>query len=229
MQEDPTNNGVEEIQEQPEAQSQIEAQAPVQSEADRNWAEARRKISELERDRILMAQELEKLKKPATAEEDDLATLSEEEIITVKQAKKLAEMTAKQVSRQVLKEREAATAEERILAKYQDFRDVVTDDKIQQLNQQEPGLARYLSTLKDDPFLQAEEAYKYIKRLLPTESPQVAADKKRALDNAAKPVSVQAIAKASSPIGQAHQFENGLTKELKTQLWNEMRQAIKSA
>jgi hypothetical protein len=50
--------------------------------------------------------------------------------------------------------------------------------------------------------------------------------KQRALANSQKPVSVNAVTK-NSAIGNAHMFENGLTKELKKSLYDEMKNAMK--
>lgn len=222
----------EEVQEQLEAQSQQEANSQAESrrrnDVEYNWAEARRKMSELERKNYEMEAQLKRLTPQAPPEEDEFATLSEEDIITVKQAKKLAEKTANQVAQKVLREREAATAEERIMLKFPDYKDVITNENVEYLKQNEPEITDYLLSLAHDPYKQASEAYKWMKKVVKPLDPQLENDKKRAQANAAKPLSVQAISKSASPIGQAHMFENGLTPQLKKQLWDEMQAARKA-
>ena len=220
-----------ETQEQLEAQGQQEQPQPEQkrrNDVEYNWAEARRKMSELERKNYEMEDQLRRLTPKAPPEEDEFANLAEEDIVTVKQARKLAEKTAQQVAQKVLREREAATAEERIMLKHPDYKDVITNENVEYLKQNEPEITDYLLSLSHDPYKQASEAYKWMKKVIKPVDPQVESDKKRAQTNAAKPVSIQAIGKAASPIGQAHMFENGLTPQLKKQLWDEMQAAKKA-
>ena len=99
------------------------------------------------------------------------------------------------------------------------------------MKQQEPELAQSLWNLRDDPYAQGVAAYKLIKKLgigKEEEEQGDSVEKKKAIENSKKPLSVQAVSK-SSAIGNAHLFENGLTKELKKQLWSEMQEAKKRA
>lgn len=220
-----------ETPEQLEAQGQQEqpqAESRKRNDVEYNWAEARRKMSELERKNYEMEEQLKRLTPKAPPEEDEFANLAEEDIVTVKQARKLAEKTAHQVAQKVLRDREAATAEERIMMKHPDYKDVITNENVEYLKQNEPEITDYLLSLSHDPYKQASEAYKWMKKIIKPLDPLVESDKKRAQTNAAKPVSVQAIGKAASPIGQAHMFENGLTPQLKKQLWDEMQAAKKA-
>ena len=204
-----------------------ESPHPTRKDVDYNWAEARRKMQDLER----RAQEQEELiarlsHKPASSDDDELSKLSEDDILTVAQAKKLATKMARQVAQEAIKEREAATVEERLQAKYPDYAQIVTRDNIEILKQQEPELAQSLYRLADDPHAQAIAAYKLIKKLGvksdATPSPEI----KKAKENALKPVSVHTVTK-NSAIGNAHNFENGLTPELQKALRAEMAAAIR--
>jgi hypothetical protein len=69
-------------------------------------------------------------------------------------------------------------------------------------------------------------AYKLLKRLNPGEDMAKSVEKKKAIENSQKPISVNAVSR-NSAIGNAHIFENGLTPELKKQLWKEMEDARK--
>jgi hypothetical protein len=205
---------------------QEEAQPSQQSrrtDVDYNWAEARRKMQELERKAAEQDVLIARLSRPAPVE-DDLEKLSDDDIITVKQHKQMAAKIAKQVAEEVVKQREAATMEERLATKFPDYDQVVTADSIELLKKSEPELALSLQSLGHDPYAQAVAAYKLMKKTgigLPKTD-----EKKRAMENIKKPVSVQTVAKQSA-IGSAHAFENGLTPEMKKQLYAEMQQAAR--
>ena len=197
------------------------------NDAEYNWAETRRKMQELERQNEEMRAQVSRITQPSKpSDEDDLGKLGDDDLISAAQAKRMVNKMAKQVAEEAIKQREAATVEERVNLKFPDYADVVTKENIEFLRQTEPELARTLST-EPDPYHQAVAAYKLIKRVQPKVDNN-SSDKKKALENSQKPVSVQAVTKQSA-IGNAHMFENGLTPELKKQLQAEMRQAIKGA
>jgi hypothetical protein len=195
-----------------------------------NWAEARRKMQELDRQNRDMAEQLQKMqqsKNPEVDEEAELAKLGDEELVSVSQVKKLAASMAKKVANQVMKEREASTVDERLQSKYSDYADVVSKENIELLKQQEPELALSLWRLADDPYAQGVAAYKLLKKV-GVNSDMPSPEKEKALKNSKKPLSVNAVTKQSA-IGNAHIFENGLTPELKKSLLKEMQEAAKRA
>lgn len=201
-----------------------ESEQRKRNDAEFNWAEMRRQS---ERDRQELANlkaELNQLKKAPQHEEDELATLAKDDILTVGQAEKLYEKRARKIAEDVIRQREAATFDDRIQLKFPDYKDVVTVDSIELLKQNEPELALSLSHMPD-PYSQAVAAYKLLKKLTP--APSSSPEKKKALENSQKPVSVNAVTKQSA-IGNAHLFENGLTPELKSSLWKEMQQSMKA-
>ena len=198
------------------------------NDAERNWAEARRKMQELERRAQEYEAELMRLKtqNQPKEEEDPLEKLSSDDIITKAQAEKLAERRAQKIVEQYLHQKEAETVEERIQAKYPDFQAVVNEDSISFLKQNHPEIAESLNALKSNPYKQAKAVYDAVKAFVPRQSTQTLVEKKKAIENSQKPLSVQAAPKQSA-IGQVHMFENGLTPALKKQLWEEMQQAKK--
>lgn len=205
--------------------SQDQAEQRKRNDAEHNWAEMRRMMREKDLEiQDLKTQFSQINKKPPAEDEDDLGNLAEDDIVTVAQAKKLAKKLAKNVAEEVIKQREASTVEERIGLKFPDYRDVVTKENIELLKQQHPELASSLIHVPD-PYQQAVAAYKMLKTMVPP--PSQTLEKKKAVENSQKPVSVQSVTKQSA-IGNAHLFENGLTPELKKSLWNEMQQAMKT-
>ena len=190
-----------------------------------NWAEARRKLQDLERRAKEQDDLIERLKQPKS-EDDEIDKLAEDDIVTKGHTKKLVAKMAREIANEVIQQREAATVEDRLAVKFNDYSDVVTRENIELLKQNEPELAMSLAH-NPDPYAQGIAAYKLIKKMSAQPEPK-SAEKKKALENSQKPVSVNAVTRQSA-IGNAHMFENGLTPELKASLLKEMREAAKGA
>lgn len=233
---DEENTGVEEASTQPteseikqDVQMEEVQQAPQRqrSNVEYNWSEARRMRESLERRNLELEEQIKNLSS-RPSQEDDLAKLAEDDIITVGQARRLQQKEARQIAEDVIRRREAETMEERLQLKYQDFNQVVTKENIEILQQNEPELAMSLQGLAHDPYAQAQAAYKLLKKFGLGVSQEVAKNKEKATENSKKPVSVQSVTKQSSAIGNVHNFENGLTPELKKHLWKEMQDSRKN-
>ena len=205
-----------------------EAEQRKRNDAEYNWAEMRRQMREKD-------QQIDELRKqfssisqrnPNQEEEDELAKLAEDDILTVAQAKKLAQKMARNVAEEVIRKREASTVDERLSMKFPDYADVVTKENIELAEQLEPELAEAIGKM-DDPYKQRVSAYKLLKRVAAKGDVGNSMEKKKAMANSQKPLSVNAVTKQSA-IGNAHLFENGLTPELKKQLYKEMREAAKA-
>lgn len=212
--------------------TQDERQEPEQkaerrkrNDAEYSWAEVRRQIKDKDQQIDELRKQLSQNQPKAAPEEDEIGRLAEDDIITVAQAKKLAAKMAKQTAQEVLRQREAATIEDRLKLHYPDYAEVLSNENIELLKQNEPELAMSISHIPD-PYNQAVAAYKLLKKVAPKKGDSNALEKKKAMENSQKPISVQAVTKQSA-IGNAHVFENGLTKELKDQYWKEMQQAMK--
>lgn len=213
------------VENQPEihAEEEGQAQAPQKKTAEYNWAEARKKRDELERKLEAMQSKIEELSKPKAQEEDDDIGIKDEDIAEGKHLKQLKKEIKE--LRSYIKQKEASTVDERLSLKHPDFGSVVSRENVERLKELEPEIALSLSHIKD-PFQQGIAAYKMMKRLGIAQDPVELADKQKAEINSKKPVSVNAVSK-NSALGNAHLFENGLTKELKSQLWKEMQDSMK--
>lgn len=209
------------------SQEAQESQQSKRNDAEHNWAEMRRQMREKDQQIEELGRQFSEISKrnPPKEEIDELANLADDDILTVAQAKKLAQKMARGVAEDVLKERDAATVDERLQLKFSDYADVVTKENIELLKQTEPELAQSLYHMPD-PYSQAVAAYKLLKKVTVKGESSNSLEKKRAMENSQKPLSVNAVTKQSA-IGNAHLFENGLTKDLKKQLWSEMQQAMK--
>ena len=212
-----------------EEKQKAQAFAQKSDDQERNWKEARRKMQELEKKAREQEEVIQRLTTPRPVD-DELDKLGDEDIVTKAQARKLAAKMAEEIAQKVIKERENATVEDRLQLKYNDFNQVVSKDNIELLKETEPELAMSLAQ-NSDPYLQGVAAYKLLKKLgigAEATPPPESREKKKAIENSQKPLSVNAVTKQSA-IGNAHLFENGLTKELKNSLWKEMQSAMKGA
>ena len=124
-----------------------------------------------------------------------------------------------------LKEKEYEEAPKLIESEHQDYAQVVTPENVERLKQTNPRLAASLAELKD-PYAQGALAYSYIKSQGIYKENNNAMTKQRALANSQKPLPVNA-AKSSNALESANAYANGLTPELKSQLFQEMQAAIR--
>lgn len=205
---------------QPERPDPQEQSVTKRKDADYNWQETRRKMAELERIAREQQAVIDRLSKSNKPEEDEIDKLSNDDILTVAQAKKLGDRREKMAQLELQRQKE-----EILRLKYPDIDQVLSPENIALFEQTEPELAESLATLSGDPVKMRQAAYKLIKKtVMPNTTPSL--EKKKAEQNAKKPVSVQSVTKQSA-IGNASLFENGLTPELKKQLYAEMQSAIK--
>ncbi len=207
---------------QTERQPEQTVQAPVRKDAEYNWAEARRKMQELERRSQEQQEIINRLSKGSKSEDDDLANLSNDDILTVAQVKKINDQRDRQAQIELQRQKE-----EILKLRYPDIDQVLSPENIAYFEQTEPELAETLCNMSGDPLKMKQAAYKLIKKTIKQDTP-LSLEKKKAEQNAKKPVSVQSVSKQSA-IGNAHMFENGLTPELQKQLWKEMQEASKRA
>lgn len=205
-------------------------QARPISDQEYNWNEARRRLQELERrnqEQEILINRMQSSNQQPQTDDNELATLADDDIVTVGQFKTLAQKMARQVANEAIKENAASMVDERMKARFSDYEDVVTKDNFELLKQEHPELAMSIHSLSHDPYNQAVAAYKLLKKTGVGDMAKSQPQKARAIENSKKPVSVQAVTK-SSAIGNVHNFENGLTPELRKQLQKEMQEARKA-
>jgi len=122
--------------------------------------------------------------------------------------------------------------EAKLKAQYPDFDAVVNQENLEILRTEEPELAESL-IYNPDLYKKAVAAYKSIKKLNITkeETPIRNIEKEQIAKNLQKPRSINSISpqKGESPLHIANAFANGLTDEVKEQLYKEMNDAIKKA
>ena len=220
----------------------LQEESSEESEQDRNWRAMREKVDQLQREtekerakreeyeQLLYKQLLQGKEPEAQPEVDEFADIQSDDWLTKEQsqrlAEKLAEKKAKEIVAKALEEERIRRADEdlpnRLSSQYSDFNAVVTDENVKQLKELEPEVAQALS-LVGDKYAQAVAAYKYIKKFVPGVE-KVADYQKKVKENSSKPGT---LSSQSSALSKAHNFERGLTPELKTQLYKEMVEASK--
>lgn len=204
------------------AQEQGHSESPEvkqESDQDRNWRAMREQMDELKRYSQRLESEVYSLKTPQQAQQqEEEISAAEDDLSTVGLTKKLAQKEAKSIVKEILTKKEAEFAEQFARLKFPDYDAVVSQENLQRLAQTAPELAKMLMS-NPDPV----GAYKLLKNFGPN-----AEEARKVQENQAKPRSVQSVGQTSA-LSQAHAFANGLTPDLKKQLWNEMKTAIKAA
>lgn len=206
------------------------------SDVENNFIALRKKAQRVERERDeamrrLAEYEASKQPQPQAADEDLDFGLDQDAIAEGKHLNKMIKKM-KQLENQ-LKEQEQRTSmgivEAQIKSKYPDFDNVVSSDNIAMLREQYPELAQTLNT-SSDLYSKAVSAYTLIKKLgiTPEDQALYKADAARVQSNMAKPRPlVSGAARSSGDAGalsHANAFANGLTDDLKKQLWKEMNE-----
>lgn len=119
------------------------------------------------------------------------------------------------------------TTKARLQAQFPDFEQTVNADNIALLREMEPEVAQILDQ-STDLYNSGVTAYKMIKKLTVPDSHQH--EKAVAQRNAAKPKPLASISPqtADSPLSRVNAFSEGLTDDLKKQLYREMIEAAKN-
>lgn len=206
----------------------IESPEPIQeTPQERNFKEVRQARARAERERdeaYARLREIENAQKNNIPVEDDV-DLNPDDLPEWRHVKK--EISKMQRKLDAYEQRSmASTAENRIRASFPDFDTIVNHDTIRTLREMEPELAQSIADSKD-PYNQAAAAYKAIKRFGIAEEDNYVPDRERVSKNNSKPRPTQTIApqQGDSPLSHANAFANGLTPELKKQLYKEMMDA----
>ncbi len=212
--------------------SQTEAQAAEakrRNDAEYNWAEMRDEQRRLKRENQELKEGFAKLTQPKVVEQEEDYGFKDEDLVEGKHLKNLVK-EIKSLKNEI-KQKDASTVEDRIKFKYPDFSEIVTKENIELLKETEPVLVESLLALSD-PYKQHEAAYKMLKRMAPVQKePSQTLEKKKALENAQKPVSVQSISKTSA-MADANVFADMDDKSKKAFLkskYDEMQKAMKAS
>jgi len=134
-----------------------------------------------------------------------------------------------QLKQQLLRQQQQSYNENsklRLKAKFNDFEQVVNQETIEMLQVLQPEIAQTLNSTQDI-YAAGVTAYNIIKNLGLKPEANYESDIKRIQTNAVKPKPMVSInpQQGESALSQANAFANGLTPELKDQLYKEMQNA----
>jgi len=192
---------------------------------EREHAQAMKRVAEYEN---MLAQSTSK--KQEAPEEDLEIRIGDDDLFEGKHYKKLQKQLKKQQDalKQYQEQMQLTTIETKLHTKYADFDKVVSPENIKKLRETEPELAEALASTPD-LYSKAISAYKMIKKLGIYIEDNYKQERELAHLNNLKPKSSASISpqRGDSPLTKANMFANGLTPELKKQLWQEMVQASK--
>lgn len=226
--------------ENPQAAEELPAEQPQQEQApapqqvqqqetapQRSFRELREQNERIARERDDMARRLKEAEMKAVESE---VTIGDDDIVEGKHLKafKKQQYQMQEQIKAYEKQLEETTLSLRIKSQYPDFDSVFTASNIEKLRNDHPEIAATLAT--GDKYSAAVSAYKIIKQFNLAESDPYMQEKQKAQANALKPKPTATLSpqQGGSPLERANAFEHGLTDDLRKQLLNEMKEAMKN-
>ena len=200
---------IQEVQQQPEP--------PKESSEQRNFRNLREKAERIQRERDEALIRLRQYEEAQKVEPESL-NLKPDDLAEGKHINKV-ESRIKDLEKQLM--------ETRLRTQYPDIDNVVNDTTLSIIKEKYPHLARTIGSSKDF-YDQAISAYTIIKEMgIYQEPAPFDSDKAIALRNSNKPKPLASVSpqQGDSPLSKANAFANGLTDELKRQLYKEMMDA----
>lgn len=221
-------------QEVQEVQQPVAHQQQEESDAARNFRALREAKERAERERdeaIRIISQVNSQKKPDPVDDEEDVKLNPDDLVEWKHVEKKIRKLENQI-KNYQSQSNISSTEARIKSQYPDFDSVVSQENISQLNAQYPEIANAIGS-SPDLYSQAVSAYTIIKKLgiSPESNTDIyAKDRERAKVNAAKPRPLASVSpqQGDSPLSKANAFANGLTEDLKKQLFKEMVEASKN-
>lgn len=209
----------------PEASTEVSSSQPSQASEpevgskEYNFRQMERRLKEQEQLNKELIGVL-KAKENPPQQEDVLPEPSPDDIPEWKHVKSYAEKIAEKKFKELSAQQERARLPELVKQRLPDFEKVVTPDRIQKLEQENPALAQAFS-LAADPYT---AAYSYLKALYreepKKEDPVAMEEAQKILENSKKPLSSNAVGRAG-----ALKNANAFAKKSKDALYKEMMSA----
>jgi len=208
--------------------------APEKTNKEVNMIVLREQKERLEREHAIALEKLKKYEQkqpePPQQKEEEEFHINDDDLFEGRHFKKLQKQMKKQEDtlRKYQQQVEATTTETKLRQQYQDFDKVLTSDNIAKLREAEPELASTIAAT-NDVYAKAVAAYKMIKQMGIYVEDHYNKDREMAQKNSLKPKPVASVGaqRGDTPLTRANAFANGLTKDLKNQLWKEMQDSMK--
>jgi len=204
---------------------------PTNPDIERNLVNLRqaKDRAERERDEAIRILKESESRKPIEPEEDLSIHMNPDDLAEGKHISKLEKKYKKLEAEVAQYQRQSneSLIEARLKSQYTDFDTVVSAANIKLLSEQYPELAQTINS-SPDLYSKAVSAYTLIKKFGVDQGDPYAGDKQRVQENLAKPKPLAAVSQAGeSSLSQANAFANGLTKDLRSKLLDEMKMARK--
>ena len=196
-----------------------------------NFKALRLEKERLERENFKALKQIEELQRKAQKPDEDMdLEISDDDLFEGKHYKKIQRQLKKQKEdlEQYQAQIKMTTTEAKLKAQYSDFDKVVNEETIKRLTQEEPEIADTISSTQN-LYSKAVSAYKMIKKLGIYVEDNYAPDRNVVQRNSLRPKASASVSpqQGDSPLTRANEFANGLTPELKKQLWREMEESAK--
>lgn len=222
---------------EPQEQAVPQEQQPQQpsSSKEDNFRALRQAKERAERERdealkILKQVEQSKKLSQETAQPDDEFDIGPDDIAEGKHLYKLKK-TVKELQEQIKSyqhQSQESIIETKLKTQYNDFDKVVSRENVEALKAAYPEIAQSINA-SPDLYSKAVAAYTLIKKFGIYNDVSYDAEKERAHANASKPKPLASVSpqQGDSPLSRANAFANGLTEELRRQLYKEMLESRK--
>ncbi len=211
---------------------ELAKQKSVEPESERNFRELREKVKRIERERDEATSILRQIEQSALQQQsaqqvppkDDVSSYSDDDLLEGRHLKQEVNSIRKKMEEYQRKVNEQ-TVEMQLKAQFPDFEKVMTYENVTEIRRVDPEMAQSLYA-NPDLKSQAIATYKQIKRLGIAKEDNYSPDRDRANRNSSKPRASVSLSpqEGDSPLSRANAFANGLTPELKEQLYKEMKQ-----
>lgn len=231
IQEEMVENQVENNEEVVENQTEeVKVEQPTESSKDKNFRNLRLENERLAKEHAQLMAKLKEYEQPKEPEEDLEINIGDDDLFEGKHYRKIQKQLQKQQEqmRQYQNQVQLTATEVKLKSQYPDFDKVISPENINRLREEEPEIAEAIASTQD-VYSKAVSAYKMIKKLGIYVEDNYQSDRNIALKNSLKPKPLASVApqQGESPLSKANAFANGLTPELKDQLWKEMNEASK--
>jgi len=210
-----------------EVNQESSAQAVPKDNTQDNLRRLREARDRSEREKAILEDRLKQYTSREETPKQDLE-YGDEDFVEGRHLKKEMESIKKQLH--AYKQQQVSSADEtRLKSVYADFEKVVNPETIQRLKELDPETAETIATSNASLYARGAAAYKRIKEIGAYVEDNHKQDREKAQANIAKPRPLNSVSpqQGDSPLAMANAFANGLTPELKKQLWKEMNEATK--
>lgn len=230
---DDTNEQVQEVvetapQEEEQVEQVQEAAAPAKTGPQESFRQLREQKERMQAERDEALRMLQQYQQPKTQEvepDEDLG-IGDNDLAEGRHLTKVGRKIKKleDTIRQYQQESQMNALELKIKTQFPDFENVVNNETVAQLKEQHPEIAQALQSTQD-VYSKAASAYKLIKQFGIVQDNSFEQDKKVIRNNFSKPKTSATLAPqhGTSPLSAANAFANGLTEDVKSKLWQEMK------